>query len=341
LTRDNPNAPIARLDDRVRVTVVKEYAQPAIGTTRSRLAKLVVGTIVIDNGFDQFLDSSLISRVIRRDYFWREETREAMNGLGDAPLDAVDRSAYRFAEVDAAPGTRIALNESFVEINPDIYLFAGLGFEELGFPDATYGRLRVGAQSSGVRAWGEIPAPIGSADMPFFARALGASFGGGLSFSSERFYGAVSFSDPSRSTTNANRAEDSEFFLTKAALASFIIPFGRVSMFDVVARAFVGATYIDVQRNGPFGDRDSSLQPFAQRVRPMLRLELLGLDADASARRRIALELSGTSLSLAWSEQFTPLFGLRVSAQANALFGDRPLYLPSYSIALSPVFTLR
>src|SRR5207302_9040596 len=78
LTRDNPSAPTARLDDPVRVTVIGEVL-PRTSIVQTRLAKLVIGTIVIDGQFEQFLDTATISSIIRRDHYWRDESYVVLN----------------------------------------------------------------------------------------------------------------------------------------------------------------------------------------------------------------------------------------------------------------------
>lgn len=78
MTRDNPNGVTARLDDRVVVETVTEY-WPELGTFNTRLVKLILGTIVLEDSFENFLDAPTLGIIIRRDCFWRDETITVIN----------------------------------------------------------------------------------------------------------------------------------------------------------------------------------------------------------------------------------------------------------------------
>lgn len=72
LTRDNPNVPTARLDDPLRVTLTGFYS-PATLSFNLQLTQMVMGTIVVERGLDEILDSTQRERLVRRTLFWRDE----------------------------------------------------------------------------------------------------------------------------------------------------------------------------------------------------------------------------------------------------------------------------
>jgi len=83
LTRDNPNISTARSDDPLRVTLTGTYSSATNGFVLSP-TKLVMGSIVVEDGLEQILDSTQRARLVGRTLFWREE-ETAVSGTSLVP----------------------------------------------------------------------------------------------------------------------------------------------------------------------------------------------------------------------------------------------------------------
>lgn len=345
LTRDNPNAPTARLDDPLRVTVVVEFI-PATGKLNSRLARLVLGTIVIDHGFDNFLDSTTIASLIKRDQYWREEsvtvTNEALSPLPASISDSASeligtQQARSFAAVEAMPVTRISLEQSSIRITQRLHAWAGLGFEELALPGFVYGRLRAGIVYDAFRIWGEVPAAAGARGTPLFARGYSGGFGAGLSFDMESFGGSITWSDPLQKDDRADTA-NAGYILGRSALFYGKIPL-ESPFFGGYLRLKVGGGYLQtVQRT--YWSQGLEGVGLKDQFLPMARVEYAS-DIEAGGLMHAgALELFGDNLLFTYLQQFSQSFGARVTLSAHGLLGALDPYLPPYSILISPVISL-
>jgi hypothetical protein len=338
LTRDNPDVPIARFGDRVRVTVVEEF-DPETGAIRSRLAQLSLGTIVIDSSFAEFLAPSTITSLVRRDHFWRDESSVEFSGGGE-PLrvssarDLIEEVASPMAQ---EPRIRIGLDEVSLRIGERVRVFEALGYELLALPGMSYGRVRAGVVYDRLGMWAELPLPIGSSSTPAIGRTLEAAFGAGLSFEAEHFSGAISWSGASDGIGAPALDGDTTFLLSRSATFTWTIPL----------RDIVGDDHLTLRVGGGYeqfvplvraadGRREAAPIDIPKLL---VRGEYTSL-VEGAAKRSAALEIFGTSALVSWHEQFTPLLGLRVVAVAHGLIADRPSYLPAYSVLITPTISI-
>jgi hypothetical protein len=348
LTSDDPNAPTARLDDPLRVTVIGE-ALPGGGRVRTRLRRLVLGSIAIDTGFTEFLDAVTIASLERRDHYWCDESvvvfNQALSPIPGSPDEIVaDTSLLLFERAfspDRTPRIKLGLNESSIVLAEDLYAWGGFGFEEIGLPDFSLGRARIGVAYDGLRIWAELPAPVGSLDNPFLARGYEGAYGVGLSFEEEWFGGAISGANTKEQIGSGASTEGARYFVSKAALAYGIVPI-RLALFgDLPLRARLGLGYLEatpvpVPEDGAAttqGSPESGLKAFG-------RLEFASSADDGSQAFKGSLELFGSSLVASYQQQISPLLGVRISAATHGVFGGRDPFLPAYSITLSPIFSI-
>ena len=339
LTRDNPDAPIARLDEHVRVTVVDEL-DPTTGHIRPRLAQLVLGTIVIDSSFHEFLDPSTISSLVRRDHYWRDESVVEFTGSGEpyrlrTPRDLVDQIPESLPQ--ETPRIRIGLDETSVRIGDRVRLFEALGNELLVLPGNSLGRVRTGIVYDRLRMWAELPLPVGSESTPLMPRTLEATFGAGLAFDAEHFSGSITWSDAAASIGPAARTFDTQYVMSRSATFTWTIPVRKVIGDDALLLR-IGGGYQQFVPLAGSGDARAELRALDV-PKLLVRAEYShGIDADV--RRSAAVELFGTSVLVSYHEQFSRLFGLRVVASAHGVIGDRPSYLPAYTVLLTPTFSI-
>ncbi len=354
MTHDDPYGATARLDDRLRITVVGELSQ-STGLLQTRLERLVMGTVVIEKDFERFLDAPTLDRLVRRDYFWRDETATVYNqqlspirtsGTDSAAAVAANDPFESLAREANAPEARVAMNESSVRVEgTGLRLFAGLGNDDLSLPDFSYGRGRVGVISGSTRIWGEVPTLIGRVDNALVARGLDGSFGLGVSFENNWMGGSVAGTlsrraiGPSPVTAPADRR-----ILDKSALLYGILPVRLSLDGDALLRVKLGIGYEStvtpiVEGTTP---NDPERVPHAEEsiAKLLARFELVTLDDNHHLRQRLSAGFLGGSVLATWEYQFTSLFGLRVAAARHGLFGDREGWLPAYSISITPTLTI-
>lgn len=340
LTRENPEAPIARLDDRVRVTVIDEI-DPHTGDQHSRLAQLVIGTIVIDSSFNDFLNQETIAKLIRRDHFWRDESVVDFTGNGepyrvhttrDMVADDVSEES-----VQEQPRIRIGLDESSIRIADRARLFEALGYEMLALPGTSYGRLRTGIAYDRLRMWAELPMPFGNATTPAFSRTLEATFGAGLAFDSEHFSGAITWSDATSGIGGAARQGDTTFVLSRSALFTWLLPLRNILGADELTLRVGGGyqQFIPLVKSNDLHFEGESIN-----VPKLLVRADYAHSEDGAVRRSAAAEIFGTSAVVSYHEQLTQLLGIRIVAAAHGLLGDRPSYLPAYTVLLTPTISI-
>lgn len=350
LTRDNNTAATARLDDPLRVTVVVYY-DPTTRLRSAKLVRLVMGTIVIDNGFSDFLSTGTLDSLVRRNYFWHDATLTVINQElwpyavrnYEPSLDNMDDYTAAFAAADRIPERRLDLFESSATVSPDVRLWAGLGFEELALPGFSYGKARVGIGYRQLKFWGELPSSILPSNTMLLDRRLDGTFGVGISFESDLLGGALTLSDPSEWFGTKAAESDTGYTIGRSALFYFIIPIGRSPVGEGYVRLKLGPGYIQTVRRvehdkspGAFGYSDD-------RFKLMGRLEYASAKLDGSLERSAAAELftefTRTSLLFSWNEQFSRTWGLHTSLALHGITGNRDPYLPPVSIMISPTFT--
>jgi hypothetical protein len=338
LTRDNAAAPTARLDDPVKVTVIGEMLPPA-GVMRTRLAQLVVGIIVIDGDFEEFLDTATISSIVRRDHYWRQESYVTFNETLAPAYTATPalRSGDepRSLSADDKPRAIIATNHLAARLNNGMELWAENGFEEGGLPGFMYGKGRIGIEHGKMKLWAEVPLNIGNIDNPLLARGLTGTFGAGLAFEAGRIGGAVTWNDaPEESVTTTLYRLDRSALLTVNALN------GLAPFLNGTFAVRLGAGYRHLSVISPAPDGELSTVRGLDRIDPVIRAEFGSAPTSAGDAQNITAELYGPSLIATWSQQFTPLLGIQVSASLHNLYGERDPFLPSYSILPVLIFTL-
>lgn len=345
LTRDDPNGPVARLDDRLRVTVVGELA-PSSGLVQNRLERLVMGTVVVDRNFDAFLDAPTVSRIVRRDYFWRDESIEIFNErLSPILRSVVDSSLlqgrrWEFNSVDeAVPPLRLAADESLVRLDAVNSLFAGIGNEALSLPMFTYGRARVGIRRGDLRAWCELPAPVGDIGKGMLVeRGLDSRFGLGMSFESRWANGMIAgtFGE----TTYGPDATGSgiRYVMNIAGRVQAVLPLRLPG--DLAARLKAGVGYRSLDA---LTARMPRQDPLAgdQRFVVSGEIDLRAFDDHRRPSWQMKLGLFDQSLMLTseLSSIIGPL-GVRFAVSKHGIFGRRDPWLPSYSFSILPTLTL-
>lgn len=339
LTRDNPDAPIARYSDRVRVTVIDEI-DASSGAIRSRLAQLLLGPIVIDSSFGEFLDPSTINALVRRDHFWRDESIVEFSGSGE-PLRV--RSARDLgggipeSMPQEQPRIRIGLDETSLRIADRVRVFEAMGYELLALPGTSYGRVRAGLAYDRMSMWAELPLPVGNASTPAIGRNLEAAFGAGLAFDAELFSAAISWSGAREGIGSPAHEADTLYLLSRSATFTWTIPLREPIGSDLFVLR-VGGGY---QQFVPVVGRSEGLRDPDPIDAPkiLVRGEYTS-SLEGVPRRSGAAEIFGTSILLSWHEQFTPLLGLRIVGAAHGLIGDRPPYLPAFSVLVTPTISI-
>ena len=76
LTNENPNDRTARQEDNGRISVKLDLE---INKYKLSLLQITIGTIVIDSGFNEFLNNDLIDSIINRNCFWINEKLKVIN----------------------------------------------------------------------------------------------------------------------------------------------------------------------------------------------------------------------------------------------------------------------
>jgi hypothetical protein len=355
LTRDDPNAPTARTDAAVRVTIVGEIS-PSGGAVRTHLSRLVLGTIPIDSSFSDFLDTATIASLMRRDQYWCDESvvvyNEALSPVaahGEENPDSVDIFERAFY-APKRPKLRLALDESMMRISPDLWLWAGLGHEEIGLPGVSLGRVRAGIAFNQLKIWGELPAPIGSSGNALLARGLEGAYGLGVAFEKHGLGRIVSGLGGTVSAamagedggTPAVEGSDRLYILSKSAALYGIVPvrfemLGDAPLLLKLGFGYTQATALPSIAGGSLSIADSTS---GRGPKIMVRAEYASLAEEGHVRRNIAAELFGSTVLVSWGEQLTPAFGFRVTGAVHGILGDRDPFLPAYSIAFSPSFSI-
>jgi len=346
LTRDDPNGPIARLDDRLRVTVVGELV-PSNGIVKTRLERLVMGTVVVDGGFEGFLDTPTVDRLVRRDYYWRDETLEVFNNhLSALVAESVAGNVQRGREWEhvggggVVPQARVALDESSVRIGEATSLYMGLGNEDFSLLDASYGRARIGISRSGLRAWGEVPAPVGNASSPLLARALNGRVGFGMSFESKWLGGTVCGTIGSSAVGAPAASNGERYVLDKGAIVFGIIPLPAPFLRSGAVRLRAGVGYWSVDNGTPNEPPPNTDIPANHGIVPSVRVDVHATDASVHPTVRGSIGLFDQSLSATCEVWVAGGFAVRVAAARHGLFGRQSPWLPDYSISISPTFTV-
>lgn len=345
LTRDDPNGQVARLDDRLRVTVIGEI-MPSTGTVSTRLERLVMGTVVVDRGFEGFLDPPTLSRLVRRDYFWRDETIDVFNvALSPVAASMADSTlrqgaGWRFTgSENPVPRLRVAVDETTVRIGASTRLFVGLGMTPLSLPDAAYGRARIGVDLDGIRAWGECPAPIGSVDSRILARGLDGQFGMGVSFESQWLGALVSGTIGSATYGDAGSRDGRRYTLQKAAILYGRLPLPMPGDDDLIAYLYPGLGYRQIDTRQPLQPGESPLADPA-RLFPTVTFDFHLRGDKGRPLHSMFITLVDESLTLRYEVSIYSGIGLRLVAAQHGLFGRRDPWLAETHFSISPTFTI-
>ncbi len=352
LTREDNTAPTARLDDPLRVTVIV-HLDPTTGRRTPTLARLVLGTIVIDSDFSQFLGKGTIDSLVHRNYYWRDETLTVVNeelwpyAAPNYQEEVTELDLYNIAfdAADFVPPRQLDLYRSTLPLTRELRLWAGFGFEEIGLPGLTSGTIRVGGAFRRLRAWMELPNSFIPRLDPTITGNLDGALGAGVSFENDPFGGALTFSDPSKIFGDRANQGDTGYVMSRSALFYFMIPIGRSPVDDGFLRLKLGPLYQQTVRK-IYRDATESTDRDEDNYRLMARLEYAIATEEGALRRTAAAELLAglddlkrSSLVLSLNEQFSERWGMRLSLAAHGVLGERPPYLPSVSIMLSPTFT--
>lgn len=346
LTRDDITLPTARLDDPLQVTVLVSV-DPTTGKESRQLMRLVMGKIVVDRDFERFLPRGILDSLVRRNCFWRNQQFRVLNEAW-TPQEIVnyDPSRFRpdpydltFRAVDDLPPRQLSLFEISYRTGKELRFWTGLGYDDLGFPGTSYGKIRAGAGWRNVRFWGEIPLPFGTEHTALFARGLDATAGVGLSFEGESFGGALTWSDPAEAIGNAPLSGDTTWAFGRSALVHGLVPLGRWPLGDGYLRTRLGLTYTQAVQRIHRSEGETVVGITDDRFKALIKMEY-GLADDAGLLYRsiglqLLTELSHNAWLVTWREQFTQAIGLQTILFGT--FGKREPYRPSFSVALSPV----
>jgi hypothetical protein len=223
-------------------------------------------------------------------------------------------------------------------VSDRVRLFEALGYEMLALPGTSYGRIRSGVHYDRLRMWAELPLPIGTSSTPAIGRTLEATFGAGLAFDAEHFSGAISWSDVRTTLGSAALDGDTLWALSRSALFSWTIPLREIIGSDALTLR-VGGGYqqfvpLVTRGEGIRGEAEASDLP-----RIFVRGEYVST-VDGRLRRSAAAQIFGTSFLLSYHEQFTRLLGIRVVGAVHGLIGERPSYLPAYSVLITPTISI-
>lgn len=344
LTRDNPAAPTARLDDRLRVTVVGEY-DPADGTVRPRLQRINLGGMILDEGLQEFLDSAITARILLRAYYWRDEALTILDPSLSPQFYRQERRDVRAGApptYEAAFGNGAArramqsLNDFSFPVTDRARVWGGAGYEQLGFPGLSYRRLRAGVESGGVRGWFEVP-------LPFSAGAIlsgenQAAPGVGLSFELGRFGGGVTWSDP---YALSGMSGDTGYVMNTSALLYGIVPIDYITAVGGWLRLKLGAGYLQGSRMVIDSAGSAALAESNDYPRLFARGEFVSLRRDGAAEWGANLEIFGMSIVGSYYRRFGERFGVEVSGALHGIAGDPPPFFPGAALWISPVFFLK
>ncbi len=345
-TRNDPNAPTAREDDLLRITVVGQIEGSTIHT---RLCRLVLGGIAIDSNFTDFIDSALLARLVCRDYFWRDEVVQVFNPTATAGIAYLRDNDAGQPAIAAAEQTGPDADEILgVHLDESVYGWAGVGFDQLAQPGFSAGRARIGLATREIRAWAEVPAPIGSRTGPL-SRGFEAAYGVGASFEQmgigrwlAGIGGMVSVANASQTIGTAAAPDGERYILSKAALlyAIFEPPFAVVNGTDLRVKLGVGyseSTPLPAEAAGS----STAAGPAVGSLKASMLAELRWSSLGGVTTRTINLGTFGASMHAMWHEQFSSAFGLRASVAVHGVLGTRDRALPPVAFFITPVFTLQ
>ncbi|MEO5929125.1 MAG: hypothetical protein ABIR47_04265 [Candidatus Kapaibacterium sp.] len=344
-TRDDPYATTVRIDDFLRVTVVGELLPS--NAVRNHLTRLVLGTLVIEKHFDEFLDTATISSLERRDHYWCDEAVLVYDPV-HSPISTtgeegeIDSSLAPYLRSYAGrrlPRARLALDESSLRIGTEARIWAGIGFEEIALPDFTYGSARLGVSYGGLRLWGTLPAPIGTRSNPLLARGLEGSYGFGVAFDEDHFGGMVSSAFTPKEISSVPGTD--RYFIGHMALLYGIIPIRLTLLNDVPLRVKLGLGYLDARKLplAPDGAGVATSDEQSGLLAPMAHLEYARIAEDGTTESSATVGFFSDNLYGSYQGRFSTAFGWRVTAAAYGLLGSRAAYLPSFAITPSITYT--
>ncbi len=339
LTRNDPYETTARLDDPMRITVVGEYATD--GAVHYRLRRLTMGSVVLDSEFDQFLDSATIRRLVRRDYYWRDEQVVSDDGehtrIAERMRQRQREERYHQAfESDPAERVVLSLRRSTVPLPAldGAEAFAALGYESVGLPAFSFARMRVGVHYGNAEIWGELPLPIGSSDNILAARGSAGTFGFGMAIETRDVGGAISWGDPS--WTAGGDASATPLTIDRTALVYWISPAIELTGPGDLLRAKFGGGYLSASPLESESGGTAEL-PADSRLAAFARGEWVTLDDAGQITRSITVGLFGPSICIGVRQMILPWLGIDVTYARHDVIGPRASYLPAQSILLSPV----
>jgi hypothetical protein len=171
------------------------------------------------------------------------------------------------------------------------------------------------------------------------ARRLGGAYGFGLSFEEKWFGGMVSGAAAPKAETPGGT-----YYISKAALLYGIVPIEIAFLGEFPVRAKLGLGYL--QARGPLGSGDAASETGLPTdgtggLKWMAELEYADPSYIGPAGRRGSIELFGTSVRASYQQPITGAIGVRVTAAAHGILGDRDPFLPPFSITPSLTFTFR
>ncbi|MCE2504422.1 MAG: hypothetical protein J4G05_10250 [Chlorobi bacterium] len=342
LTRDNPEAATARLDDNLRITITGFY-DPITDQIQERIVRVKVGNQIITDDATLFLDGDIIDSLLRRNYFWSEEGIEPLDQSltpeyyqSSFSSDRPDYPSYEHTFFNRSTGTELSLDNTRIPLTGNIKLFGGLGFEGVGMPLLSYHRARLGIEHGTFWAWYE--APLGLEQLGSLVGGKNtAAHGAGMSFDLMHIGGSATFSNRNQ-ILGTNSATPS--LMSKSATLYGTLPVSWISSLKGWFRIKAGAGLIEattLRRDSAnqYITTGSSLTP-----QLLVRGELRFLRSDGTLHRTATLQLFGETLSVSWFERFSNLFGLRAGFSLHGLLGEEAFFETQQTIWATPVIFL-
>lgn len=162
-TRDDPNAATARLDDRLRITLIGRL-DPQDGTVREEIVEVRAGAIVLGDELVSSLPKTLIDSLAARDYLWENQHMDVVDidRLPDhARLFFESRTRGRSPTGDdmsspVSPCDRLVR----FAIDNDHSLVLDVGFDAVLLPGFSTGRISLGYEGSSVALTVSAPVPL-------------------------------------------------------------------------------------------------------------------------------------------------------------------------------------
>ncbi len=336
VTKDDPSAPTARLDDRLELTVIGRI-DLADGRILEEIVRIRAGSIVIESDPATYLPSSLIDSLVRRNYYWRRESLEAIDAdlmpeeyatrLGKGPLPPRRFESNLWRLESERPLFSVA-------VTPDVTTFVDVGIDEMLLPGLASNRVNLGIRyrDIAISMFGPHHLQINNAITGALSNDAGAAVS--VRLGPTRFAGGVVFRKLSEGSSLPR--------LSSWFHGAFSSTIGQLGTWRV--RYDLG---FNVAGTGALSDtvNERATERSSLSARPYARFQFDRNDFTGEESEERGLYLSsfgiastGSAIMPSLSVAFTPTFGLELKgAFHNLIFDSEPL-APPIAIWLGPTF---